>query len=194
MKNSPDAVEVSGKFYKIFTDFRDWIAFFDMMSDTEIDPKQKMLTALSWFKEEIPDSLTEAYKALTDFASCSGIKKNPENQDKNSINSGVPTLSWLYDSAYVLGAFRQVYNIDLIRVEFMHWWEFSALFEALPEDTPIKKAYRIPTNQAVGHQRQGTSETDSENQKSGIVSARICFCPENRGNFFDVGRWDFGRR
>ncbi len=135
----PDAVEVSGKLYKIFTDFRDWIAFFDMMSDTEIEPKQKMLTALSWFTEEIPDNLTEAYKALTDFASCSGIKTNPENQDKNSSNSGVPTLSWLYDSAYVLGAFRQVYNIDLIRVEFMHWWEFSALFEALPEDTPIKK-------------------------------------------------------
>lgn len=140
----PNAVEVSGKSYKIFTDFRDWIAFFDMMSDAEIDQKQKMLTALSWFPEEIPDNLTEAYKALMDFASCSGMKKSPENPDKSNSNSGVPTLSWLYDSAYVLGAFRQVYNIDLIRVKYMNWWEFSALFEALPEDTPIKKriAYR----------------------------------------------------
>ena len=140
----PDAVEVSGKFYKIATDFRDWIAFFDMMSDNEIDQKQKMLTALSWFPEKIPDNLTEAFNALTDFASCSGIKKSLENQNKNSSNSSVPTLSWLYDSAYVLGAFRQVYNIDLIRVKYMHWWEFSALFEALPEDVPIKKriAYR----------------------------------------------------
>ena len=140
----PDAVEVSGKFYKIVTDFRDWIAFFDMMSDTELDQKQKMLTALSWFPDKIPENLTEAFNALTDFASCSGMKKSPENQDKNNSNSGVPTLSWLYDSAYVLGAFRQVYNIDLIHVEYMHWWEFSALFEALPEDTPIKKriAYR----------------------------------------------------
>lgn len=140
----PDAVEVSGKFYKIATDFRDWISFFDMMSDTEFDQKQKILTALAWFPDEIPDSLTEAYKALTDFASCSEMKKNTENQGKNNNNSGVPTLSWLYDSAYVLGAFRQVYNIDLIHVKYMHWWEFSALFEALPEDTPIKKriAYR----------------------------------------------------
>ena len=76
----PDAVEVSGKFYKISTDFRDWIAFFDMMSDTEIDQKQKMLTALAWFSNEIPDNLTEAYTALTDFASCSGIKKSSDNQ------------------------------------------------------------------------------------------------------------------
>ena len=143
-ENLPDTVEVSGKYYKIFTDFRDWIAFFDMMSDAGIEQKQKMLTALAWFLEKIPENLPEAYKALMDFASCSGMKKIPENQDKNSSNSGVPTLSWLYDSAYVLGAFRQVYNIDLIRMNYMHWWEFSALFEALPEDTPIKKriAYR----------------------------------------------------
>ena len=140
----PDTVEVSGKFYKITTDFRDWIAFFDMMSDSELDQNQKMLTALSWFTEEIPDNLTEAYKTLTDFASCFGIKKISENQGKSNNNSGVPTLSWLYDSAYVLGAFRQVYDIDLLKVDFMHWWEFSALFEALPEDVPIKKriAYR----------------------------------------------------
>lgn len=140
----PDAVKVSGKFYKIATDFRDWISFFDMMSNMELDQKQKMLTALAWFSDGIPENLTEAYMALMDFASCSGMKKTSENQDKNSKNSGVPTLSWLYDSAYVLGAFRQIYGIDLIRVGYMHWWEFSALFEALPEETPIKKriAYR----------------------------------------------------
>lgn len=139
----PDAVEVSGKFYKIATDFRDWIAFFDMMADTELDRKQKMLTVLAWFLDEIPQNIVGAYNALTDFASCSGTKKTPENSEKNNIQN-VPTLSWLYDSAYVLGAFRQVYGIDLIRTEYMHWWEFSALFEALPEDTPIKKriAYR----------------------------------------------------
>lgn len=140
----PDAVEVSGKFYKIATDFRDWIAFFDMMTDTELDRKQKMLTALAWFSDEIPENIVDAYKALTDFASCSGTKKTSENQGKSEKSSSTPTLSWLYDSAYVLGAFRQVYGIDLIRVDYMHWWEFSALFEALPEETPIKKriAYR----------------------------------------------------
>lgn len=140
----PDAVEVSGRFYKIATDFRDWIAFFDMMSDTEFDRKQKMLTALAWFSDEIPQNIVGAYNALMNFAACSGVRKSPENPHKHEPVSEVSTLSWLYDSAYVLGAFRQVYGIDLIRTEYMHWWEFSALFEALPEDTPIKKriAYR----------------------------------------------------
>lgn len=140
----PDTVEVSGKFYQIATDFRDWIAFFDMLSDENFDQKQKMLTGLQWFTDEIPNHIADAFHALTEFALCAGIKKIPENKDKSSKDSGVPSLSWLYDSAYVLGAFRQVYGIDLIRTEYMHWWEFSALFEALPEDTPIKKriAYR----------------------------------------------------
>ena len=140
----PDAVEVSGKFYKIATDFRDWIAFFDMMADKNFEQRQKMLTALQWFSGEIPPNIVDAYNALIDFAACSGIRKKSENPHKNEPVSEIPTLSWLYDSAYVLGAFRQVYNIDLIHVKYMHWWEFSALFEALPDDTPIKKriAYR----------------------------------------------------
>lgn len=137
----PDTVEISGKFYEIATDFRDWIAFFDMMSDECFDKKQKMLTALQWFTNEIPNDISGAYNALTEFASCSEIKKTSE---KSADSPSTPVLSWLYDSAYVLGAFRQIYNIDLIHINYMHWWEFSALFEALPEDTPIKKriAYR----------------------------------------------------
>lgn len=137
----PDTVEISGKFYEIATDFRDWIAFFDMMADENFDKKQKMLTTLQWFTSEIPDNISGAFNALMKFASCSEIRKNPE---KLGNNQSTPVLSWLYDSAYILGAFRQIYNIDLIHINYMHWWEFSALFEALPEDTPIKKrmAYR----------------------------------------------------
>ena len=141
----PDAVEVSGNFYKIATDFRDWIAFFDMLEDNSIDQKQKMFLALKWFTDEIPKNILQAYNALIEFASCSGIhQEKSENDAEKNKNSRKMSLSWLYDSAFVLGAFHQAYNIDLIHIEYMHWWEFSALFEALPEDIPIKKrmAYR----------------------------------------------------
>lgn len=139
----PDTVEVSGKSYRIATDFRDWISFFDMFEDNSINRKRKMLFALRWFTDEIPVDILKAYNALIDFASCEGIHFKTESENSKK-SAEAPSLSWLYDSAYVLGAFRQVYGIDLIRVEYMHWWEFSALFEALPEDTMIKKriAYR----------------------------------------------------
>lgn len=140
----PDTVEVSGSFYKIATDFRSWIAFFDMMENNELSQKQKISFALRWFENEIPHDIVKGYNALADFASYKGIHfESPKKENSESFTK-VPLLSWLYDSAYVLGAFRQVYGIDLIRVEYMHWWEFSALFEALPEDVPLKKrmAYR----------------------------------------------------
>ena len=95
---------MSGKSYEIATDFRDWIAFFDMMSDESFDKKQKMLTVLQWFTNEIPNDISGAFNALTEFASCAGIKKTPENQGK-STDSETPVLSWLYDSEYVLAPY-----------------------------------------------------------------------------------------
>ena len=140
----PDAVEVSGKSYSIATDFRDWILFFDMLEDANIDKKQKISLALKWFTDKIPPDIIQAYNALIDFASCSGIHQDKPESDSNDNFIRQPLFSWLYDSVYVLGAFRQIYNIDLIHIEYLHWWEFSALFEALPDDTPVKNriAYR----------------------------------------------------
>lgn len=159
----PDTVEVSGNFYRIATDFRDWIAFFDMLADEEITSRQKISLALQWFTDEIPDNITESYNALISFASCDGIHFRQESE--KSVNSPEsPSLSWLYDSAYVLGAFRQVYNIDLIRVEYMHWWEFSALFEALPEDTMIKKR--------MAYRQIKTSEIKDKNERKRIAKIK----------------------
>ena len=55
-----------------------------------------------------------------------------------------PVLSYSQDAAYILGAFRQCYGMDLIRIDHLHYWEFRSLMQALPEDCPLKKrmAYR----------------------------------------------------
>ena len=39
----------------------------------------------------------------------------------------------------IYAAFYATYGISLTTVEFLHWWEFLALFEGLPEDTLIKR-------------------------------------------------------
>lgn len=38
------------------------------------------------------------------------------------------------DAPLILAAFRAVYGIDLVRVPFLHWWEFCALLEGLPPE------------------------------------------------------------
>ena len=43
----------------------------------------------------------------------------------------------------IYAAFLSEYGIDLQDVEDLHWWKFSALFDALPDDTKIKQVMRI---------------------------------------------------
>lgn len=43
------------------------------------------------------------------------------------------------DANLIYAAFYATYGISLTTVEFLHWWEFLALFEGLPEDTLIKR-------------------------------------------------------
>ncbi|MGN1410988.1 MAG: Gp15 family bacteriophage protein, partial [Oscillospiraceae bacterium] len=41
--------------YPIVTDFRNWIAFFDMINDDILEPKDKVIASLNWFKDKIPN-------------------------------------------------------------------------------------------------------------------------------------------
>ena len=136
----PTEVVVNGESYPIYTDFRDWIAFFDMRDDTSADKEDTIYCAFSWFKDNIPKDTEQGFKALLNFANCNDLKinYNEENQRENRTFQK-PILSYLYDCEYILGAFLQVYHIDLNSVEYMHWYKFNALIKALPEDTPIKQ-------------------------------------------------------
>jgi hypothetical protein len=133
----PEAVWIQGVAYPVYTDFRNWIAFFDMIADETYRPSEKLLTSLKWYREKPPSDLLSAWNGLLQFADCEENPSGaaPEKQDGNSR----PYFSWSYDSAYVLGAFRQCYQMDLRTIPFLHWYEFMALFEALPGDTPVKK-------------------------------------------------------
>ena len=53
-------------------------------------------------------------------------------------------LSYRWDAGYIYAAFLAVYRIDIFSVEYLHWWAFRWLLEALPGDTEIKQrmAYR----------------------------------------------------
>lgn len=137
----PTSVIVDDKSYPIYTDFRDWIAFFDMRDDTSTEKEDVVLCTLSWFKDDIPTDKLKGFQALIDFAICKDLSFENSNQTSAKTNTkfSKPILSYLYDSEYILGAFLQVYHIDLNSVEYMHWYKFNALIKALPEDTPLKQ-------------------------------------------------------
>lgn len=137
----PTEVIVNSQSYPIYTNFRDWIAFFDMRDNTSISKEDAILCTLSWFKDDVPKDTQSGFQALIDFAMCKDLlyKSNHDTSNKNNTKFSKPILSYLYDSEYILGAFLQVYNIDLNIIDYMHWYKFNALINALPEDTPLKQ-------------------------------------------------------
>lgn len=133
----PTELVIDNVSYPIVTDFRNWIAFYDMINDDILGPKDKLVASLQWFESNVPADLEKAYNGLISFASAEELcSKSTQNSGKSSTKQ---ILSYLYDSPYVLGAFLQIYGINLRNIDYMHWYEFRALLDALPEDTPLKK-------------------------------------------------------
>ena len=60
----PDTVTVDGKAYRIYTDYRDWLRFYDMQEDDGLSKREKLLLMLEWYIDKPPLScLEEALEA-----------------------------------------------------------------------------------------------------------------------------------
>ncbi|MCC8069769.1 MAG: bacteriophage Gp15 family protein [Ruminococcus sp.] len=175
----PTELIIDNVSYPIVTDFRNWIAFFDMINDDILEPKDKVLASLGWFKDKIPDDLEKAYNGLISFARADDLnpklnKISVENKNTKQI------LSYLHDSPYILGAFLQVYHINLNIVDYMHWYKFRALLDALPEDVPLKKR--------MGYRAINISSIKDKAERKRIKAIqRDIALPSRELSAFDIG-------
>ena len=147
----PTSVDVVGVDYPIITDFREWIKFMDMAEDDEIPLEIKLQCMLQYFTDEKPRDLQAAVQALRRFLLADelfdSIKQTSLTQggaDSSQENDAEPAnhvraYDYTIDQGYVIQAFLEVYHIDLLEIEYMHWWKFRLLFEHLPEESAMKK-------------------------------------------------------
>ena len=42
-----------------------------------------------------------------------------------------------FDNDLIYSAFKDQYSIDLQEIEYLHWWKFKAMFDALKDDNKI---------------------------------------------------------
>ncbi|MCM1008841.1 MAG: bacteriophage Gp15 family protein [Ruminococcus flavefaciens] len=143
----PEEIEVGGIAYPIVTDFREWFRFADMLADEELEKEEKLYLMTEWLLD-VPEKITsELVKAVFNFYKVDDLKPDsPEADDEEETEQPKrpPVFDWKYDAAFILGDFRRYYGIDLLSVEYMHWWKFRCLFNALPDDSQCQKriAYR----------------------------------------------------
>lgn len=133
----------------ITTDFRDIIRLIDMLEDASVKAEDTIRYILAYFAKE-PYDLAVAIDNLTRWISADEISLKAYNRSREREHSRPyrpaerPFFSFAWDYPYIHAAFLQAYRIDIASIDYLHWWTFLGLFQALPADTELKKrmAYR----------------------------------------------------
>lgn len=163
----PQWVEVAGRRRAIYTDWRDWVRFTELISDRAFTQREIASGMLNWFKPEEEgdrvrfkaEELPAAVQALTQFY----LAGEREERRKGGIGARAgegPSFDYAYDAPYLYAAFQECYGIDLIEIPYLHWWKFRWLLGGLSEECGLMK-------------RVGIRATDLSQIKSKEERARI---------------------
>lgn len=142
----PQTVRICGTERKINSNFRTAILFEILMDDNTVDDKNKGIQALKLFFPELPRTekeVTESVEKMLWFYRCGKEPNEYMRQKEKKMQESEKTESRIYDfnydDDYIYAAFTQQYGINLSAIQYMHWWEFRALFKSLTNQTEFVK-------------------------------------------------------
>lgn len=163
----PDSVPVGGSSVPILTDFRDWLRFSDMLRDDELRPEDKLLAMREWFVDPPAYITREMYEGLRSFCAARELDGEQEAQDAGEPEglTHPPTFDWCMDAAAVIADFRRFYRMDLLRLEYLHWWEFLALMRSLPDESQ--------TFRRIGIRSADLSKIKDADRKRALAKAQL---------------------
>nr|DAU84136.1 MAG TPA: hypothetical protein [Caudoviricetes sp.] len=140
----PVSVMIGGSEIGLNADFRASITFETMLMENEGRSEEEIIIqALDLYYADqwktLPyESGREAIEKMLWFYRCG--RSEPKRQ-KSRLKA--PPYSYDYDAPYIYAAFLEQYGIDLQKVDFLHWWKFRAMFDALAENTRIMEVIKI---------------------------------------------------
>lgn len=124
------------------TGFRHWLRY-ERLRDLDLPDEEKLALAASAVVERSSLLLPPeaVLRGMDWFYSC-GDSRRMEELDIppnvwRKLNAEKPSSSRYWDFKLLWGSFMQQHNIDLYKVEDIHWWEFVRLAKALKTDTPL---------------------------------------------------------
>ena len=140
----PDRVRAGGRTYRLNLDFRNVLQYMETLARDDLLPDAREYLALRKLTKHPPkqlSKLTDAVKGLL-FPET----KKPAGHEK---------LTDFEQDA----AFRQAYGIDLYR-DKVHWLEFSALLNALPEGSRYAEVLGIRARPVPAPTKYNKAERD----------------------------------
>ena len=108
--------------------------------DEEIEDEERLTRSLELFYEECPHNIEGAINELLSFYKCGKSEISEVNSSKREQNERI--YSFEHDDSYIFSAFLNQYSINLQEIEYLHWWQFRALFKSLNETQEFVKIMR----------------------------------------------------
>lgn len=120
----------------ISADFRNMIQVDLLLHDPGLSDIERTIAALTQLYPDIPKDIGMAIQGLEWF-----FMRGERRDEGEAI--GVKTkrkaFDFEQDANLIYAAFYSTYGLSLTTVDFLHWWEFMALFEGLPESTLMQR-------------------------------------------------------
>ena len=134
----PESACIDGVEYPIGYGYRSMMAAEIEMFRKDVSDEQKILNALNlFFLNNIPPDMDKAVEYMLWFHRCG----EPQRTGKAARRKTKRGYCFSNDAPLIYAAFRQQYGINLRETKSadLHWWEFSAMFESLDENTRMAK-------------------------------------------------------
>ena len=123
----PVSIEIGGVNVPVNADFR-VILCIDALHDQGMTDAERGLESLRLFYGKLPVDIETATEGMLWFLRCGEKEKQAAAWGGKPPK---PDFSFVHDAPMILAAFRDQYDIDLASIDFLHWWEFRALFDGL---------------------------------------------------------------
>lgn len=162
--NFPDHVTVNGERLHIDPDFRIFCEFETAQSKNDNSATARLIAA--FYREKAPSDPKAAINEFLKFYLCGLEVKTSGNGSKK------PLYSFAQDWKLFIAAFRQQYGIDLCTTQ-LHWWEFSALFAGLTDETQLITVMQI--------RGTDTSKIKDRNERSRVKALQERFALSETG-------------
>lgn len=127
----------------IFADFRNMIRFELILQDKSLSEAEKASFGLSQLFETLPPGGPSRALELLMWFYLGG--KEPDKDTGGPTKRPERAYDFEKDAGRIYAAFLQAYGMSLTTVPFLHWWEFLALLEGLPEDTAMSQVMQWRT-------------------------------------------------
>jgi len=154
-KAFPSTVIIDGNVYAIYADFRNILRIFALLKDKNVNEYTRIDTLIRWFFtepeqieyicENIPFEVI--IQAFTDFVNPKSendiTQPSSTYDEENEAEQSEKQFDYDFDADEIYSSFMSEYGIDLIDIDFLHWYKFKILLLNLSSEIAFKKKIEL---------------------------------------------------